>query len=171
MSPTAPFFDTRLFICAPVPFEDLRFHTHSPNALLMGLVHSFEASIEGPGSGKVTVARLWKRTAQNLIFPATKFYDLMRGDLKIPPGNTFNFYYETAKKEETCLVGDESSRLWTEKTVSWVPSHGLYLEGCDDSMTTLSWRMDLQGEYEVTTFSYEKCRVLTADDILRLHTA
>ena len=128
---------SRLYICAPVPFEDLRFFPDPANAYMLGLVHSFEVTLEGPERGTVTLTRFWNRTAltESLIYPSTKFFNTMRKDLKIPPGLSFNLYYQN-------------------------PSHGLYLEGCDDSMATRSLKVDLNGEYEVTKFSYAKYREL-----------
>lgn len=127
---------SRLYICAHVPFGDLRFFPDPPNAFMLGLVHSFEVTLEGPERGTVTLTRFWNRTSENLIFPSTKFFNLMRTDLKILPGHPFNLYYQTN-------------------------SHGMYLEGCDDSVATRSLKVDLQGEYEVTKFSYAKYRELS----------
>jgi len=153
----------RLFVCAPVPFEDLRFPPHPSNVFQVGLVDSFEATIKGPGSGMVTIVRHWRRTQESLIFPSSKFFDLMRGDLKIPPKGKFNLYYESLNQEV------ETYSLERGGMTSWVPSHGLYLEGCDDSTATLSWKADLQGEYEVASFTYDKGLVLIGDDIRRAH--
>lgn len=131
---------SRVFICAPVPFEDLRLFSDPPNAYMLGLVHSFEVSLDGPEHGGITLTRFWNRSAESLIFPSSKFFNLMRGDLKIQPGHSFNLYYQTL-------------------------FHGLYLEGCDDSTATRTLRMDIQGEYEVTKFSYTKYRELSAAEI------
>lgn len=126
---------SRLYICAPVSFEDLRFFPDPPNAYMLGLVHSFEVTLDGPERGGITLTRFWNRSAENLISPSPKFFNQMRVGLKIQPGHSFNLYYQTL-------------------------SHGLYLEGCDDSMATRTLRVDPQGEYEVTKFSYAKYREL-----------
>lgn len=162
---------TRLFICAPVPLGELRFFPHPPNAFMLGLIHSFSVSIEGPERGRITITRLWKRTAESLIFPSTKFFSLMRADLNIPPGHGFNILYETIKEVEmqdgplTPADPTGSQHKYVESNRSWVPSHGLYLEGCDDSTATRSWMVDKTGEYEVTTLSFNKCQELTPEDI------
>lgn len=158
---------TRLFICAPVPLGELRFFPHPPNAFMLGLIHSFSVSIEGPERGRITITRLWKRTAESLIFPSTKFFSLMRADLNIPPGHGFNILYETIKEVEgePLTPVDPEGTPYKESTRSWVPSHGLYLEGCDDSTMTRSWVVDQQGEYEVTTLSFNKSHVLTPEDL------
>jgi len=136
-TPPAGSSRSRLYICAPVPFEDLRFFPDPANAYMMGLVHSFEVAFEGPERGSITLTRFWNRESvrESLIYPSTKFFGQLRQDLKIPPGQPFNLYYQHA-------------------------SHGLYLEGCDDSTAVRSLRVDLQGEYEVTKFSYAKYREL-----------
>jgi hypothetical protein len=147
-----PRTDTRLFICAPLPLAELR--TTPDSKLQLGLVESFCVSVEGPERGVVTITRKWERQADSLLFPSGKFFGLLREGLNIPPGHGFNILYETHKPSED---------LWGVH--SWVPSHGLYLEGCDDSTATRSWMVNLTGEYEVTTLSFHKCRELAPEDI------
>jgi hypothetical protein len=119
---------SRIFLCSPVPFADLKLSGHTTNGFQLGLVESIEIPYEGP-----KVVTITRRKFMGLLegaFPITRLAQGTLRDLGLPDGSPFNLYYQRDG------------------------GGGLYVMKCDPGRMSWALLVNLNGEFEVAKFPF-----------------